>query len=42
MLWGTDVIGSTGEGSNKGVFGGLWGSCGIMSVSVCMSGFMVN
>ena len=24
MLWGTDVIGSTGEVSNKGVFGGLW------------------
>ena len=34
MLWRTDVIGSTGEGSNKGVLGGLWGSCGIMSVSV--------
>ena len=42
MPWRTDVICSTGKGSNKGVFSGLWGSCGIMSVSVCMSGFTVN
>ena len=42
MLWGTDVICSTGEGSDKGVFGGLWGSCGIMSVRFCVSGFTVN
>ena len=42
MLGGTDVICSAGEGSNKGVFGGLWGSCGIMSVRVCVSGFTVN